>query len=52
LRIMAIGIRHEQRGEIDLMNGARGVPAVRAALATLVSRSGSGDYGSGSAPPP
>jgi uncharacterized protein (DUF305 family) len=35
LRIMAQAIRHEQQGEIALMHGARGVPAVRDAVRDL-----------------
>lgn len=36
LRIMAQGIRHEQRGEIALMHGVEGLDAVRVALGDLV----------------
>ncbi|MHB2211635.1 DUF305 domain-containing protein [Methylobacterium sp. CM6257] len=36
LRIMAQGIRHEQRGEIALMHGVAGLDAVRVALGDLV----------------
>ena len=36
LRIMAQGIRHEQRGEIALMHGLDGLAAVQVALGDLV----------------
>lgn len=35
LRVMAHGIRHEQRGEIQLMQHAQGWPAVRSAILAL-----------------
>ena len=35
IRIMAHGIRHEQRGEIQLMHGVSGMPAVRSGIAAL-----------------
>ncbi|MDB5511215.1 MAG: hypothetical protein JWR08_698 [Enterovirga sp.] len=35
LRLMSHAIRHGQRGEVQLMRGTRGVPAVRAAVAAL-----------------
>jgi uncharacterized protein (DUF305 family) len=36
LRLMAHGIRHEQRGEIQLMRHNAGWPAVRSAIAALI----------------
>jgi uncharacterized protein (DUF305 family) len=36
LRVMAHAIRHEQRGEIDLMHGVSGLEAVRFALRNMV----------------
>lgn len=37
LRIMAHAIRHEQQGEIALMNGVSGIPAVRTAINNMFS---------------
>ncbi|CCE10502.1 conserved membrane hypothetical protein [Bradyrhizobium sp. STM 3843] len=37
LRIMAHAIRHEQQGEIALMNGVEGIAAVRTAIANMTS---------------
>jgi uncharacterized protein (DUF305 family) len=37
LRIMAQAIRHAQQGEIEMMRGASGLPAVRAAILDLFS---------------
>ena len=36
LKLMAHAIRHEQRGEIALMQGSRGFPAVRSAVENLL----------------
>lgn len=49
LRLMAHGIRHGQRGEVQLMHDLRGWPAVRSALASLVVPAG--DHPSDGAPP-
>jgi uncharacterized protein (DUF305 family) len=35
LKLMAHAIRHQQSGEIQLMHGVQGVPAVKAAVAAL-----------------
>ena len=37
LKLMSHAIRHEQSGEIELMRGVRGWPAVKAAVASLLS---------------
>ncbi|MFL5251593.1 MAG: DUF305 domain-containing protein [Rhodopila sp.] len=37
LRIMAQAIRHGQQGEIEMMHGTSGLPAVRAAILDLFS---------------
>jgi uncharacterized protein (DUF305 family) len=37
LRIMAQAIRHSQQGEIEMMHGINGIPAVRAAILDLFS---------------
>jgi uncharacterized protein (DUF305 family) len=43
LKLMAHGIRHEQRGEIELMHGIRpGWPTVRAAFSALIAPAGQG----------
>jgi uncharacterized protein (DUF305 family) len=36
LKLMSHAIRHEQRGEIALMQGSRGVPAVKSAIENLL----------------
>jgi uncharacterized protein (DUF305 family) len=36
LRVMAQAIRHEQQGEIALMEGAQGIAAVRTAARNMV----------------
>jgi uncharacterized protein (DUF305 family) len=36
LKLMSHAIRHEQRGEIALMHGSRGIPAVRSAVENLL----------------
>ncbi|HEX2136192.1 MAG TPA: DUF305 domain-containing protein, partial [Microvirga sp.] len=36
LKLMAHGIRHAQRGEIELLHGREGIPAVRAAIRALL----------------
>jgi uncharacterized protein (DUF305 family) len=47
LRIMAHAIRHEQQGEIALMEGARGMAAVSTAISNMFADnvSGSGEAG-------
>jgi uncharacterized protein (DUF305 family) len=40
LKLMAHGIRHGQRGEIELMHGAEGIPAVEAAFLALTDPAG------------
>jgi uncharacterized protein (DUF305 family) len=40
LELMAQGIRHNQRGEIELMHGTEGLPAVRAAVLALTAPAG------------
>ncbi len=42
LKLMSHAIRHEQRGEIALMHGTEGFPAVRAAVSALLSSAGQG----------
>jgi hypothetical protein len=37
---MAQGIRHNQRGEIELMHGTEGLPAVKAAFLALTASAG------------
>jgi uncharacterized protein (DUF305 family) len=40
LKLMAQGIRHNQRGEIELMHGTEGLPAVKAAFLALTASAG------------
>ena len=42
LRIMSQAIRHEQRGEIELMRGASGLAAVASALSGLLAPASAG----------
>jgi uncharacterized protein (DUF305 family) len=50
LKLMSHAIRHEQSGEIELMHGARGLPAVKAAVASLVAPLGGGRADRGAHP--
>jgi hypothetical protein len=40
LKLMAQGIRHGQRGEIELMHGTDGIPAVQSAFLALTASAG------------
>jgi hypothetical protein len=40
LKLISYNIRHEQRGEIELMHGSQGIRAVRAAVASLFAQAG------------
>jgi Domain of unknown function (DUF305) len=50
LKLMSHAIRHEQSGEIELMHGARGLPAVKAAVASLIAPLGGGRADRGAHP--
>jgi uncharacterized protein (DUF305 family) len=42
LKLMSLAIRHEQRGEIELMHGTEGFAATMAALSSLIEPAGEG----------
>jgi hypothetical protein len=42
LKLMSLAIRHEQRGEIELMHGTKGFAATMAALSSLIEPAGEG----------
>jgi uncharacterized protein (DUF305 family) len=52
LKLMSHAIRHEQRGEIALMHGTEGLPAVKAAVSALVRPAGQSRSERGTHDPP